>query len=248
MHEKFDAKQFADFYRFLRGLNNSCLKLIYSELQSCSDSFACTFASFFLHRFGSKPDEVKQRLSLVFNFNCRNIDFLNLASVLGDKRILNLLPSQLRDKLPFKIFYKLLPPISSKVCNYAKVLKSLDLEAVKNFLSEDCCCHEFPDFVNDTYGHVFTGDLDFVKDSGLRDYLKFGAKFRKERFLPWSKVLSNLCNDLEHNVNKLAKRFKIPFGDFRPWMDKVNDIIFKECIELSKERVYVICRLILFAL
>ena len=51
-------------------------------------------------------------------------------------------------------------------------------------------------YVCETYGQVFTGDLNIVDNVALKHIMKFGSKFRIERYAAWDKGLNNLEEDL----------------------------------------------------
>ena len=92
-------------------------------------------------------------------------------------------PDSLANRLPFRIYYKLRPPISLQFCNYSKFLKQLTQDGIKNICENRCACseNEYKDFIYGNYGHVFTANLEIVQSSDLRSVMQFRAKFRLDR-------------------------------------------------------------------
>ena len=221
----FQNGKFSDFYKKLRSIKNDILKSIYKLLFEVNSDFSYVFTSFFFWHFGKSKDcsSPSVRATLVISLNCRKIDLLNIPS------IVTLIPVHITDTLPFRIFYKLRPPISLQFCNYSKFLKELSLELIKSICERDCVCHAYKDFVYEHYGHVFTGNLELIQDPDLRNVFKFGAKFRMNNNMSWDKVLESLEKDFELNTRKLARKYKVTSEDLRPWYNKV--------IEKVKDRI-----------
>ena len=114
LRELFGCGKFAEFYKVLRSVQNSMLRKLFYRLRALNDNFSCTFSSFYFHKLNANHAEHKddKRFPVIFEYNCRNVEYLNLASIIGDKRILKLLPVQVRDCGPPKMFFKLNTPIS----------------------------------------------------------------------------------------------------------------------------------------
>ena len=241
----FEAGSFSDFYRKLRSIRNDTLKVIYKLLLDVNSNFACVFTSFFFWRFGKSKDNspTTERATLVINLTSRKIDSLNIPSLVSKKEVLELIPDSLAQKMPFRIFYKLRPPIALQFCNYSKFLKELSLDMIKSICESTCACSDYKDFISDYHDHVFTGDLNFVQDIDLRKIMEFGAKFRINMPVSWSKIFESLQEDFELNLRKLSRRFKISIDALRPWCDKVTDKVKDKIKQLEnngyRERSYI---------
>ena len=237
LSELFDSKSFASFYKLLRSIKDSELRYLYGVLKSSGSLFACVFTSFYFFHFGKSLEQnsPNERVSLIFRLFCRNVDLVNLASLVGDKRISCLLPNELKDQFPPRVFFKLNTPISLQICNYSKILKTTSLDDIKEIVAKDCLCQDksLDKFVCNAYGHVFTGDLDIVEDSNLRNIMKFGSKFRLEQYSPWDKVLMSLLDDLVDNAHRLSRKLKVSLSQFQPWIDKMYEVIGKRVSKLK---------------
>ena len=219
----FEDGRFPDFYRALRSVRKDVLKRIYKLLLGCNNMMSCVFTSFFFWRFGRK-DQCKprsERATLVVKFGSRKIDAINLHSILARKDVLELLPNSLVNMMPFRIFFKLVPPTALQFCNYSKFLKELDIVKIQALLEGNCVCSDFKEFISDYHGHIFTGNLGLVQSEELKSVMQFGSKFRLERKVSWDRVEESLVEDLEVNIRKLARKHKIPVDSLRPWCDKV---------------------------
>ena len=238
LHSLFNSKDYQAFYRYLRSIKDNELRFVYYALKSTDSTLACVFTSFYFYHFKKTKEEskVSSREPLIFNFFCRKIDFINLPSIIGDKRINRILPFKLTEHLPLRIFFKLETPTALEFCNYAKLLKNLTLSDIKTIVSSkcNCDCKDLRPFVCEPYGHVITGDLHLVKNINLRNIFKFGSKFRIERFSSWEKVRKSLEEDLIINVKRLSRKFKISCESFSPWMEKIKEVIDKRIWKLSK--------------
>ena len=222
----FEEKKYAEFYRTLRSITNDVLKGIYRLLINEGSDFSCVFTSFYFWRFGQQETRiVGERATFVVNFNCRNLDSINFPAIFTNKEVSCLFPSSLTDSLPIKIYYKLRSPVSLQFCNYSKFLKNLSLEKIRSICNSDCACSENKEFVYDFHGHVFTGDLDFVKDLKLKEIMQFGSKFRMDRVATWDEVFVNLEEDMLMNIRKFSRKYKVGTEAFLPWCDKVLEII-----------------------
>ena len=102
-------------------------------------------------------------------------------------------------------------------------------------MERGCSCDnpEYSEFVCKTYGHVFTGNLEIIDNDKLRNIMKFGAKFRIDSVWCWDKVMAGLSEDLYVNVLRLSKKFNISVNDFRPWIDKVLEVVHKRIKKLK---------------
>ena len=236
LRELFEDCKTVEFYKLLKSIKDNVLRFMYNTLKTCNNLFACIFTSYYFSRFNnnSVQKSPNTRMFLVFNFNCRNVDLLNLTSVVGDKRIYGLLPEALHEQFPPRVFFKLRKPISLEVCNYSKLLKSLSIMDIKDIISSKCCCNDYNQFICDPYGHVFTGDLNLIEDVALKEIVKFGSKFKVEHFLTWDKVLLSLEDDLYDNAFRLAKKSKVSFDSFLPWLNKISEVILLRVLKFKK--------------
>ena len=145
--------------------------------------------------------------------------------------MVKLIPDSLASRMPFKIYYKLRPPISLQFCNYSKFLKVLTLDGIKNICESTCACSkdEYKEYAYEHYGHVFTGNLGLVQNEDLKSVMQFGAKFRLDKSMAWHSVQESVEEDLEINLKRLARKYKVTSDALRPWcgavMDKIKDRI-----------------------
>ena len=225
----FEESKFADFYRTLRSVKSDILKILYRSLLDVNSDFACVFTSFFFWHFGKKDasSPTAERATLVVKLNSRKVDSLNIPSIVSSKEIVRLVPDTLASRMPFRIYYKLRPPIALQFCNYSKFLKELTLDGIKSICESKCACSEdnYKNFIYEHYGHVFTGNLDLVQNEDLRKVMQFGAKFRLDKKVSWDFVQESLEEDFAINMRKLVRKYKVTLDTLRPWYDAIMDKI-----------------------
>ena len=220
LHTFFNDFNFKDCYCTLMTLSNSLRRSVYRKLLNTKSDLLSVFSSFLLKKFDNNQTDVvhESRATFVVSFNSKLVDSINLPSIFGDKRLRRLLPNAVQGSYPPKICYKLCNPIRLKICNYSKFLNDLTMDEARNILSNKCTCEDRAAFVNSSYGHIFTGNLEVIEDPRLRQLMSKGAKFRIPNVVPWSTVKKDLFSSVEEHIVKLARRFGIEancFDDFK---------------------------------
>ena len=111
-----------------------------------------------------KPKPKRKYLSNVIHveFSIKNVELVNLSSMLRDKDVLLSIPSIAKAFTPPTVVYSLNQPIGSKIFNFNKFVGKL---AVNSFLEDSstlpCDCANSP-FTDRYHNHVITGDLRIV--------------------------------------------------------------------------------------
>ena len=123
-----------------------------------------------------KPKKERPKNICSMFFDNKAVEMINFPKIVNDISFQESLPS-----IPTKfespmITYKLRSPIASKIFNYNKFVKSID---VNNALADNTCfpcsCHN-SEFKNNFHGHIITGDLRIVQNDKLRNLLRKGPK------------------------------------------------------------------------
>ena len=162
------------------------MRNLLQDLSSVAGDMRIVLSAFLAHVFNDNSnngiDRDRERVVIVVSYDCRNIEYLNIPSVFGNKRIRRLLPDKVRSAHPPRIFYKLVKPISLRICNYSRLLSSLSLSDISNISTSACICSSKPDFIYAPFGHIVTGDLNVIDDVHLRNVMARGVKFRIPQF------------------------------------------------------------------
>ena len=143
------------------------------------------------------------------NFSHKIIDNINIDSILNNPRVVRSLPSDLKKKLKIRKIFKFDSPVSQKILNYNKILKSTGTLSYDDISSMSCECADSA-FRNDHFGHVITGDLNIIQEPGLRKICSYGTKFRDVPCFNLSSIKNQFCTNLKTLINKISRKYRIP--------------------------------------
>ena len=114
-----------------------------------------------------QPKAVKSipKYKITLPFVNKALDYINLPQILRSEEIKSNIPNLMEVLDIPMIVYCLKPPIRSKVFNYKKFVKNLDLNSFSlNQSSIPCHCSEYDNsFMDPNAKHVLTGDLKIIK-------------------------------------------------------------------------------------
>ena len=153
---------------------------------------------------------------------CRKVEMLNLQSIIKDNNVCKLLRDSVKDKYPPKIFYKLNNPIALRLCNYSRFLKNLNTDDIRYIVQGNCVCTKLPSFVYHPHGHILTGDIELIQDINLKEFFKFGTKFRLPSEKSWKSVMKMIKDSLNLHIDKVStvcpffQMFRIPQSFISP--------------------------------
>ena len=232
--ELFQNKKLQLFYQKLKSLTKSKLKKLHSLLVDKADNMTFIISAFIQNACKVQHRRDEDRESIVIPFNCRNIDLINIPSILNDKKVCQLLPDAVKDNYPPKIFFKLNNPIALRLCNYSKFLNRLNMDGVNDIMHGQCVCSKFPSFIYAPFGHVLTGSVEIIQDNRLKELLQYGTKYRISSWLPWRKVVKEIKVILNEHIDKVCRKFNIEVITFSEWRNKVNKIIHNRVFRLKK--------------
>ena len=214
------------FFVRLRSLRKKLLQCIVRKAVNDNLSIMPILQSFLFNTFCSNTTIVKKakREHIIFPFASKFIDQLHLNSIIHDTSIMSLLPKELNDKLPLRIFYKFNTPIGRKILNYSTFLKQLTKDDISSILSEDCACSSSP-YNYTPHAHIITGDLNIVTNTKLRRLMSFGAKFREPVNMEPSKLKDILFSYVESFVSQKSAKYHLGPEFFKAWENRVKTVI-----------------------
>ena len=146
----------------------------------------------------------------------RLFEIINLNSILRQPNLTSKLPQNIRNKFDIRKIFTFDKPVSSKILNYNKILRSTGTMSYQDILDMACDCAASP-FKNDQFDHVITGDLHIIKEIGLRKLCSYGTKFWDTPRLNLSSIKNQFQNDVDCLVKKISKKFKITFSALKAW-------------------------------
>ena len=138
------------------------------------------------------------------------------------------------------VTYSYTNTIRSQIVNYKQTIEEIGNNTFT------CRCDNYPDvFVNDTYGHVFTGNLDIIRNPNLKKLLNNGLNYRDQQ--PPCKVSALKCitsavdkyiNTLKSKVNKTVSSFSLwrteILNTVKYKLDSMQPYKFNSCLKDSQ--------------
>ena len=120
------------------------------------------------------------------DFINKGIDAVNLPSILRSKSVTETVPTYFKEKEPPIISYTYTKTIASKIFNFSSTLSDLDYHRFRNGPAQ-CECNT-SSHLHQPCGHVIAGDLSIIPNSGLRDLIAKGPKYREPCKVDWDKI------------------------------------------------------------
>ena len=232
----FEEKKLAKFYRKLRSLYRKILRSMLAMLSDRDDNVTFVITAFILNTFSIVNRSTVEREYITIPFNCKKVDELNMLSIVCDKNVNSLLPENIRELYPPKIFYKLANPISLRLCNYNKFLKNLNIEEIQKVASSTCVCSEYPSYVYEPYGHVLTGNVNIIANEKLRRLFKFGTKFRLPKDTSWNEIEKQVKESFELHIKQVCRRRKLDSKGLKNWKNKIFNILHNRVYHLKRSK------------
>ena len=135
------------------------------------------------------PKAVKSipNYKITIPFVNKALDYINLPQILRSNEVKSNIPDLMEVLDIPMIVHCLKPSIRSRVLNYKKFVKNLDLKSFcRSQKSIPCHCREYNIyFVDPNAKHVLTGDLNIIKNNKLRKLLSKGPKYREPVKIDW---------------------------------------------------------------
>ena len=179
------------------------------------------FDQFFEKKTVRLPETIEY---IPFRLKNKSMNDINFNKILNDcKQYLPLtkLPKRFsKDDFKLQATFSYVSPIRSKVFNY----NNLKCDNDRDFLT--CNCNSlYSDFVDNSVGHVVTGDLKFIKHRKLRNILSMGSKFRETIACSEDSVNSSISKDIDEYIDNIRLRYSLNKDSFKSWKEEVlNDI------------------------
>ena len=109
--------------------------------------------------------------------------------------------------------------ISRYVYNYNKI----PLITEEEFNSIVCKCSDKPEYINESHGHIITGDYNIIDNEHLKMYMKYGAKYHINLKCNKDIFISNIHKDLDLHIYKTALKYNQPIEAFNNWKYNIID-------------------------
>ena len=154
-------------------------------------------------------------------FHNKGLEWIQLPTLLRNKKLLETIPDYFEDKEVPQICYKYTKTISQKIFNYNKTISEFDFDTFKTM---DCEC-ENSAFIEHHHKHVITGNLNIVTNPELRSLLEKGPKFREANSVCWNYNKHIIYTALENYVQAWAKREGVESSALREYLDMAKQLV-----------------------
>ena len=179
----------------------------------------------------SVENEVRPRAFFKLPFANKGIDAINISNILNNKSVQSKIPSYFQNTETPVISYKYSIPIASKIFNYKKVLRDLQLDDVIHD-KLTCSCSSSPFKYNET-GHVITGNLDIVNNEKLKKLLSKGPKFREPPAFTWRQNFKIIMDSVEEYARGWAKREEEDLDSLSEWIKQIRSLVRSRIFKLQ---------------
>ena len=158
-------------------------------------------------------------------FDNKAVELINFSRILKDASLVQYLPS-----LPTKfespmITYKLRSPISTKIFNYNKFVKAIDVDqALEDDTYFPCSCHG-SEFKDNFHNHIITGDLRIVGNDKLRQLLSKGPKYREPIAINFADAKTAIITGMKECVSKWCVKHAYDPIIMAPYMEGINSLL-----------------------
>ena len=172
---------------------------------------------------------------LKIEFVSKALKFINLPKILRSDIVKENSPHLMEESDVPMVVYSLSQPIRSKVFNYKKFVKDLDLDTFcRDVKSIPCHCKKYDTmFVDKNCKHVLTGNLNIIKNNKLRKLLSKGPKYREPVAIDWNMAMCVIIPALDSYIEKLANIKGVSPEYFDNWKFTVLECINSKITRLS---------------
>ena len=200
-----------------------------------------------LYKHESKSKRKAPENVCILNFSNKGTELLRLPSIINDKDIITLLPSDLQNKESNPVItFCLENTIRNKVVNYKDTVNSIIVDEEVSFSldTDSCDCSQSP-YVDKDHKHIITGDLRIVENQKLRSLLSKGPNYREPKSINFKHCLKNIKCALNCCVEKMSNKYKLHESMFMAWKSSIIAKVEEKISSLKKKTKYRIIKPIL---
>ena len=183
-----------------------------------------------------RPEKKKiDKITWKVDFSHKILGEVNIQSLYGLREMRELLPTQLRNSVPFRKVFIFGKTLGSRVLNYNKCLKEAGEMTYDEMMNMECDC-QTSEFVNSHHGHIMTGNLDIIRDDRLKEVCSYGTKFREVPRLNLALVKDKFKSNVDNLITSFVRKYKIPKIRFKEWQIRFVDIVNNRLDYLARTR------------
>lgn len=174
-----------------------------------------------------KPSKKIPKYRISIPFVNKALDFINLSQLIRSYYSKDNMPPSLSDEDIPMVVYSLSDPIRSKILNYKKFVKELNLDRFKedNDVIKCNCKNYAADFLDSDRNHILTGNLQIVKNNKLRKLLSKGPKYREPTELKWDVAKSIIEGGVNDFMKGLSETKRISPLTLVNWKNSIFELV-----------------------
>ena len=187
--------------------------------------------TFKLEPFVKKENHKKKRPKNVcsLTFINKSIDMIHFASIF---RACRSLVSFCQHKIP-DISYRFGSTIGHKLFNFKQTVTSFD---DSKSLSEqfNCVSQQYPNFIEESCGHIATGNLALIPNKNLRDVVSKGPKYREPQTVDLDNLYTSIDADVKDFIKRWSTKEHIAVQCFNEWYHKVMSLVRQRIEDIGR--------------
>ena len=174
--------------------------------------------------FVNKPRKCSKSYFVV-NYCNKLLDEVKLNHIFNNRDVRSLFPEPKCVWAAPTVTYSYTSSIRSKILNYNRAIR----ENKGHYL---CKCSNYPSsFVDTHHGHIFTGNLNVIKNGKLRQLMNYGLNYHEQQPPDKEKVISSVKSALDRYINNVSNKLSKCKVFFQAWksqvLSKVSDKLYK---------------------
>ena len=184
---------------------------------------ACIVQSYTQHVLRPHIDATSdhQRHFLKISYVNKGIDFIDLASILKDRRVIDKIPKYFKNSETPMICYKYKRSTRGLLFNYNKIVSDLN---IKTSTPTQCDCSTSR-FCYGPAGHIITGNLDVIEDNRIRKLISKGPKYRIPAEIDFDACHQEIAESLSNFCSRWCKREKTDKSALSEWKKAIFRIV-----------------------
>lgn len=170
---------------------------------------------------------------LVVRFDNKMIENVNISRILSSPNVTKFFPHQSVDMSTPNVTYSYTSTIRSHIVNYKQTVEEI---GNTTFI---CRCENYPEqFINNTYGHIYTGDLDIISNPVLKNLLQNGLNYRDQQ--PPCKVsaLKSITSAIDKYIGSISGKINKSVRMFSTWRAEILKTVKSKLDSMEPYRYY----------
>ena len=173
-----------------------------------------------------KPISKRRSDNFKVSFVNKAVEMINIPRLLHSPALSLAYPKQVGSYDAPTVVYNLEDTIASKIFNFNKFVKELDLTA---FLQDEtilpCNCHQSP-FIDTHHQHIITGNLRLVANNKLRKLFSKGPKYREQVPINFQNAKDEIMGGMDAIISRWTAKAGVEtiiFQDFKHEFEQLID-------------------------